>query len=554
MKRHLATVTAALTASLAAASALAATPPPGVEHAIGLFMTAQAQEYFHQNLTQVLFMNGYSLDQGAFDSWHYEAQDPLVLDNLPVEYQKFKGSLGTVRDLLKHWLRGFELKDPLFAADVTGIQYQASFKKFGLTADANATMALNQPNSAILVFAMEVPELRITVDSVRARDLNNPFLGAFGIDNISTGLAAGSQPLTISVPLLLNVTPSGGFGVKVLSVTSNFSDIALGLDFKRPMLLPEVELLVNGHPVKLNQKTLEDNLLKHEMDMLQALQKYLGDFAENNVPGIVNALIEKNMPEGFSEVNEMNPPGADNPGQDDKFKWGLTPESLALDHQHLFLGFSSWVQDPKVGNSDSVYYHACSPLPKLADLPVTDYDMALSVNQGFINRMLELSYARKYFEAIPAGGEVLTLVAPPTLKIDGSAGANKGKVHMRVQNVIKGIRSWFVNNPFQFEADMVVRPVHQKDGSNQLVVDQIDEKSVTIEKKYIRTGLMSGAVHSVVLSHLKDANKQFAKTPKVLVQNLPIPSQVGGIPINVTAFQADPNGYLVLYVNLGAIK
>jgi hypothetical protein len=61
------------------------------------------------------------------------------------------------------------------------------------------------------------------------------------------------------------------------------------------------------------------------------------------------------------------------------------------------------------------------------------------------------------------------------------------------------------------------------------------------------TSPFEGMVRKGVTKKLQESNAVFRQKETLLVEQLPVPSQIHGVPIKTVEFESDSNGYLVLY-------
>jgi len=522
---------------------------PSIPRAVGIYLTTRGQRYFSENLLDLLNRRGYELGDGGFDQWTYQAQEPVLLGQLPAHMLPFAKPLSNLRDYIKQWLLNSDLGDPLIHAQLTHISYSAKPTRFGLQIDPLATAQTMGDRGVVLNFQAEIPSLRVEVDNVSAEDSNNEFLGVFGADHPWTELAPRSEPLTVSIPLRLQLESSGGLRFEMLGIQTNLPAIDLLMGFDHPMHLPIVRVKVNGYAMTLNQATLEKELLLLQSQLLKAAQAYLSNYATENGPATINALINNQFANTlFSDINEMDPPGAlVATGPADRYRWGVSPEEIHLTPNHLMLGLSAFIEDPKAKNPFAeVSRRQVSRPPVLNIADPATYDAAITINEDLVNRVIAMGYLRGYFPTLDVSGSApLVVLQAPEFHFNSSS--DRGKLRIKVMHKVAGLEeSIAIRREVTFEMDVNARLIHTAQGSLSVVVDSVDTKSLKIDVSTINS-LFRGTVQSKLLKELVSTNQDLAKKPKVIVAALPVPSQIGGIPIKIKDFRADPNGYLVLY-------
>jgi hypothetical protein len=540
-----------------------------IPRAVGLYLTERGQAYFRDHLIDVIARQGFELGDGGFDSWTYQAQDPIQLGNLPLPVVPFFGPLGSARDAIKSWLLNTDLEDPLARVQLQNIAYSAHPTVFGVHADRDATSRLSG-GGVVLVFEAEFPKILLQIDSIRANDLNNDALfGVFGVDNAWAGLndhpqppsppsldrpapgAPPSVPLRVSAPFSLTLDGNGGIRFELLGISTNLPDADLQMGFTRPMLLPVIKLRINGYPMTLSQPKLEQELIKLHAPLLKAAQAYLASYAVDNGPAAINSLVRTKFANRlFSDVNVMDPPGADKPpAPADRYTWGVMPEEIELTRDYLKLGLSGFIEDPKARNPFAEVSRRQVTQPPALDLvnPAT-FDAAIAINEDLVNRVIGMGYQRGYESMRSldiAGSAPLKVLQPPEFHFNSSA--DRGKLHLRVLHKVEGItEEMAIRGEVTFEMDINARLVHNAAGNLSVVADSVDTGSLKIDYSTVH-GLFRGIVHSKLMGHLTSTNQDLAKKPKVIVDALPVPNQIEGIPIKIRDFRADPHGYLVLY-------
>lgn len=570
LRRHLAALTglSALAAAFFGLSHGAQAAPPApreveppssamIPRALGVYVTQRGQRYFSENLLDLIERKGYALDEGGFPGWRYQADESIVLERLP---DFLRSRLDPIRKLLTRWLRGFELGDPLIQAEVPGISYSARFKRFGVRIDPAETNRLHKKGWLAIVFEAEVPEIRVETDWVRANDQHNEFLGVFGINRPWLKLSPNSQPLRIQIPMTLELEKGGHLRFEMKSVNTNLSSNDSGapkVDFDmglaRPMVLPRVAATINGQTLTLNQQRLEEKLLAQKPRLIESLQTYLDGHAREKLPSLITGLVNENYSDLLlSDFNEMDPPGAGRPTTaGERYRWGIVPEELGATPEHVMVGLSAFIDDPKARNPRAqVSRLQVKEAPALDHLNATTYDVALTISEDLVNRLLGLGYQRGYYPtlAVP-GDQPLELLQAPEFRFTRGTSSDHGKLHIKVKHYADGKleKATMFGNQLTFELDLNARLIHTLAGKLSVAVDSIDVDTLSVYTNSLLPGTRRIAIGRIV-KKLRKANVTLAKTPHSVVDALPIPSQINGIPIQVKDFRADPHGYLVLYL------
>ena len=524
-----------------------------IEEALGVHLTPRGQAYFERDLADFLYRVGYNYDTGAFDEWRYEAKEPLSLDRIPVRFAAYRGTLTDVARIVDRWLMNFSLAAPLFEAQLTGLRYGVQFAQLGARFDLEATRQLPRGQGVALKLTAELGAMRFEVDSVRARDRNNSFLGDFGADGVWLATRPDSQPLRVEIPVQIELHPGSRPTIQINQIHTNLEQILLDFGWSRSLILPRVEIEINGRRMQLNQARLETELNSRKAALLQALQAYLQDYIDEHGPEKLNTTLARILPMPLSETNLMTPPGAPSPVPDeDKFRWGFTPATLEEIDGSIHLGLSAWLEDPRDQGRSVPTVRRTRSLPRLDALPPENYDLALSLNQDLINRMLNLSYRRGYFSEVPlSSGKKLYITAAPEFRLDTQNASDiRGKLHAKFSYPVEGIQSLITRSPLDFELDLEVKLVQSAQGIRVELV-RGDENTVRIDQSDIKFILFTGKVYRAVREEIRKLNRDLVAAPKVIVDQIPFPSRLGGLPIRIRSLSADSSGHIAVYIEYG---
>ena len=137
------------------------------------------------------------------------------------------------------------------------------------------------------------------------------------------------------------------------------------------------------------------------------------------------------------------------------------------------------------------------------------------------------------------------MLQPPEFHFNSTS--DRGTLHLRVRHNSHGFEeSLALHGEVTFEMDVGAHLIHTASGKLSVQVESVDTRSLKVDYSSV-TGIFKGMVHSKILKQLQSEALDLHNKPKVIVDALPFPTQIGGIPIKVLDFRADPNGYLVLY-------
>ena len=141
--------------------------------------------------------------------------------------------------------------------------------------------------------------------------------------------------------------------------------------------------------------------------------------------------------------------------------------------------------------------------------------------------------------------EPIKLSQVPIIKIFEKNGKAQAKLDLQIEYKVTGVQSVFVKNPIKIDFDLDLAFKHLADGRVQIVVDGVDMESVNVDKRYIR--MFTDKVRNAV----KDRFKEVDLKGMELVDELPIPSSIVGVPLKIVGSNWDKNGYIMMLLDIG---
>jgi hypothetical protein len=528
--------------------------------AASIYMTPHGQGFLTNSVVETLIRNGVSLEEGDFAKWAPPGFDTIHLDSLSSPMQKFGPTLGSLRDTIKKWLIGFQFNDPKISLKVQGINYKATIKRLGLRTDPLGTMKLGRENSIILDMEMEIPAVSISVGSVLANDANNSALGTFGVNQFTASMADSSKPLKFRVPILVSLDAQHNIQIKATAIETNLQLVDLDWDFAHPLVLPTVQVSINGKTSTLSYDQLEQDIHTSERSLAKAAQTFLKNYLSENGPKLLNdRFAEAHLNTLVDEVSTMPPIGAPDGSIPPSLVWGLQPESLKLDQHFLEVDASAFVIDPTAQDvSMAAPSHADTPAD-LSTVDPTSYDMALSLDESFVNRLLQLSFGRGYFASMKNGDTTYKITEAPTISADPQGQKNHVKLHAAIETSVPSPKSlgdrvkYFValRNPLRVSFDMDVKiEIDLEHNLIKLVESSYDLDSMQIDPSSVKHGLNKQDLAGVKQYFQDNMNVPLQTAPSTLA-TLPIPTSIAGIPIRLNTVEAQSNGHFVLFLNYG---
>jgi len=523
--------------------------PDVVPHMLGLYLSQKGLAPFENNFDKILELNGISTTGYSIPEYR-KKMEPTKFNDLIPDNKKLHDVAAKVRYYFNKFFEGFRIRNThQFEFEVDGIELSGAWKKFGFKI-LNSIVSPDESEQGInALVEIQASELKFYVDKIRARDYKHKFIGDIGVDGFYIELKEGDMtPLTVRIPLNIFVKSNGGLRVEVGSIEENILQLKLKGGVKTPMTLPRIEIRINGRRAWLRLDEVE-HLLKAQLPkVVQGLQEAGHKFLNENVQAIANEKINELTGKGFTEVNEMAPLGLEDGKVDTNYIWGLSIDKFEyMDRSILHAGLLGFVKDPKVQNSvltPADFMAKAEPL--LATFKDEQFDLAISLNQGFLNRMLLLGFKRNYFAKMKtSGGETLQLVRTPKLDFINKGNGKSPTLAIRTKYTVTGWQKIFVRNPIEISVDLLVQFIKTADGKNKMVVMGADYNRASIENKYIK--LFKKKVRSEVKKKLKGISKSIQGM--VLSEDLPLPPQIGGIKVKVSKTKVDPNGHLIVFLD-----
>ncbi len=526
---------------------LAYEPESEIPHAIGVYITARGQEKIFNGIPSLMNSNGLSLSQAYFHKQHFEMEEKSLEQMLPPEGALRDAAL-KIRETLQRFLMGLDFNDHKFAVDIEGIDVNIDWQDVHIEIDHLSKMA----GKLQLKLVLETSGLDLKVAKIRAQDLNNDFLGEVGVDGLSVYFDQESKPLRIEVPILLENKPGhDGPALSVGSLKSNIDEIALGASFDGGIILPQIEIRINNRVITANYSELENMLKENEEKIVQAIKKSMNGWMTDDAAATFNQIVSERTAEGlFKEINVMDPAGAPVDQLVAPFQWGIKLKKYNFVNDSIHLALDGYFKDSVKGETSFPSDLQANNEP-LEHRVSDNHDFVLSINQGFINRIVQLSYNRGYFNSFATDdGENYIISKIPEFKLKGTDGATPSRLEVELEYTVTGIGASLVNNPIKINFDMFLDfPV--EDGKIKIVATDIDMESVHVDKKYIKRflGLMSwsGVVMPQVRKRFRAAQNDVKGM--VLADEFPIPESMAGIPFNVIDTEVDPNGHLMINID-----
>jgi hypothetical protein len=570
-----------------AAPAIIGQPPIKTKHYLsGSFtveLTGRGEKQFNSQLSSIISNLGYSFNEAYFSDLKWQSTVSYDLDNADIDPDAKKLVL-TIRDALKSWFVGFPLGSIRPAIEIGNSNYQAEFNKFSITTDEALLHKLKKTSGAILVLDLDIKELDLNASKIKVWDMNAPTLGEIAVDSAELKVAGGATSLQIRVPLYATVNKQGIPSFEAIEVDQNFDKINLDLSHSQ-IMLPQIQLVINGVSYPFNTTALGQAIEKNTPAFLVELTTYLHTFTSQQLPALLNQKVKQYLVNAIEQEQILtNPPGAQ-AGSKVQFPWGLRLQNLD-ESQGLKISLDSFVEDPKYPNSLPAPTDSSHEKAQLNDMNKTDYDLAVAINQGMINRLLQLSFQEQLFshmaidngakdpkcdtsksQILSSGTQFFKMTEAPRIGPLGnyalpktsvsSPGAAYARLSLSVQvpkGSVPGWRTWFIKDEFIVGFDVIVKVAKTTDNKGmQIYLWDIDESSINIDKNDISFfgGLVKGMIVSTIKTEFTAIAQNWRCKDIALPGNVPVPV-VYGIEFVIDQLNMEESGNLVLYLNSDA--
>ncbi len=532
-----------------------------IDRAVSVEITAKGEKYLEENFESVVGNVGVSLREGFFPEIKYTAKEPISFEEIARKSPETGAIIQTARSLLQKWFVGLTIQNPRPSLKITNAGYRISYARLALVTDRQLLRSLGYTKGVVFAVDAAIDHLEIGTDNFLLTDANNTWIGVSGFKGPLIQSAPGRQ-IKLRIPVYVAIGDDGRIQVKSLPATTGFK--SAGIDFSYDQLVtPNILIEINGQKFLLNKDYLEQIFQDQKPLMIRQAQNLLDTMASTKLPEMVNKALGTQLPK-IEQINKMSPPGAPEASQDPDFLWGLEVRKLNLEDRRLLLELGGWVEDPKNPGLHFDPALAAKGPVQVQGVPTTDYDLALTVNRGLINRILQLSYERGYFKEIAlSDGESLRMFAPPHVqppKAGETSVQSEPKVRIRVSILqpITGLPRLLLHKEVKIMVDVFGRLVQNEPGKPgmRVILDSIDDRSLIVpDENYTVVGrLFKGTVINKIVGNLSGVSAGWKTREQALPGALPLPPQFLGLNLTVFRMNMDPNGYIVMFLNFGGEK
>jgi hypothetical protein len=543
---------------------LLALNPKNIGNAVSLYLTRKGEVTLSQNLEDILAQNGFNLRNGYFPELTYKAEKPIPLEALAKSNPKAGEMVKTLRTMLSEWFVGLTIKDPQPNVVVKGAGYQMGLKSLKLSSDREAMSKLGLKTGVVLALEAEIDSLDIGAESIHATDPRNPFLGKIGILQPVLSLVPGRQALNLRVPIYLDVTNTG-VEFRILELDTNFGGATFALQ-NGPLVVPDVSISVNGQKFPLDKSRLVRAFDEMKPQLVAQIKATLDESLQQSFLKVANDQIKKRIPTKLGQVARLKPSGGleGDPRMSPDFIWGMTVKKLGMGRDVVAIELDSYVEDPTNPNV-ALNAQATHRGPvSLAGANPAQFDLGLAISRGLINRIIQLSYKRGFFNDVESKpGEKLKALLPPMIDAyQPTAGKDSRNPRLTIRTSLaspaKGfIQKIMINKEVKFTIDAIGQFV-QVPGKKGLQIQLVDfdyDSLYVWPESYSDIGkAFKSQVRKGVRSELKKAAAEWVKKPNILEGEMPLPPELFGQKLSIHTMRMDKNGHIVMFLNFEGAK
>lgn len=547
---------------------------PDVKHiipgAVRLQITPRGMNYFKNNLADLLGNLGVGIDEYYTPSIDWAAETSTDIDKLDIDPEA-RQILVTIKSMLTEWFVGFSLNGIKPSVAIADSGFIAQFTKLSLTSEPELMAQLGYKTGAVLALEMEIHELNLATSKVRITNQMNPDYGEIGLDNAKLKVG-GAIPLKVRMPFYVRIADNGELIFQALSFKQNFNDVNMEFKYKK-LIAPSVKIIINNKVMELNQarliKEFNDNIPK----LLTVARSQLSDFASKQLPALLNEKVKEFLHGELEEAKEMPAAGIPDGSKDANYVWGLVlpNNSINLSRDGMISAtLNAYIEDPMKPMSNLVANQQSSGPPMMNQMRPEDYDVAVSIDRGFINRIVQLSYERKYFDKFePNPGQFIYIKKQPVIvgaatpaeignyTPDGSAFV-KAHLRLRITGATSSDFSFrsikenaFVNDEIETEFDAILKIEKSGKTAVKIYIWRVLKDSIQITEdslSWLARKTFTERVMDGIRGALVEQVDKLRTDRTALPSEIPLPGELAGIRLELVKLSAESSGNIITYM------
>jgi hypothetical protein len=533
-----------------------------LESGIDIYLAPRLLNFIGGNLDSVLERNGFS--PSSFYIHEVEkrtGQQPLedIVTN-----PSLLSSIKSLRYQFRKFFSGITIRNNHdLEIKTNGIDLSAHWSKFGVKLLGHE----GEKNTITAIFVLEADRLSLNIQSLLIQDHRHKFIGEIGGEKFYINLdQSRSTPLNVIIPIEISLSPESEIiSLDVKQIESNIGSIDLTAGWNAPLKLPRIKVTVNNRTSYMRASVVERTLKREIPNILKGIQENLEEYLLTEAPIKVEEKLKKTTDKGYQDF--ISVPILFNPTEEkevldseyleitqqqinypDKAILGMKLNQFGMRKNHFRLQLNSFLED---GQLDSGRFIQPSKRgrkevsPKF--LTAHNYDIMASINIGLINQYLRISCDRGYLRQLTLGDEEIQVVGCPYVKTNESA--NELRLIVNIVNDVDfswyQISNYAINGPIvvRFELGLsMFRTLKNKIG---LKLNKIYSETAYIAPRYINFG--SDSVHNAAREELEKYNQDIKGM--VIEEEIPLPSEIMGIPLKYKYSKIDNNGNILFYLD-----
>lgn len=539
--------------------------------ALQLQISPRGMEIFKTKLRNLIITQAdFDPSEMVFDPIKKDWDRPIKLDDIQAP-EETKALIRMVREMLSKWLVGFALNDLRPSIEMGDSNLEATYSKFSLVTDEDLLKSLGKTTGAVLTLEMNIKQAEFKTSSIRYFDLNNIFAKA-KVDGVSLKVAGPERPLKVRIPFYVKISPQNSIEFEALRFENNLNDVDLELKYGH-LIVPNVEIHIDDQVYRLNKKQLDSEVVSRLPALLGQVKTLISNFATTELPRILNEKAKQNMKAKLEEIQPLAAPGSSNP--QDHFFWGLQLAEISQ-KTAVQVKLNAFVED--LVEFDDIHHppnpkNAASGSANLNAAPLDSYDVGVSIDRGLINRLLQLSFERRFFEKIPLEKEktlrltkapvVDVLAEQPAIEADGKTGKIKLSVSLKVPaGIVTGLKKAAIKDQFEMSMDVVAQLAERSfpdcgtkpgDKGIAILLSTVNLDSIAVDGKWFVFPIgkiFKGAVMNSIRESVKELTAEWANLGGKSVGGcISPPKEILGIKLNIGQIGVDPNGHLLMFLN-----
>lgn len=586
-----------------------------LEAAVYFQITPRGMQLFQNNIYALLQAQGsFQFEENLFSPTKINV-DPLDTQSLVKNDPEKMKLIQTLRNFLVRWTQGLTLVNPhRFVVEIGNSGYQTKFTKFALVADPDLLQELKKTDGVVMSLELEAEKTILFADRFRVEDLSNPFLQRFGADQLQFNVGGSGQlpKLKFRIPFYVRLNPDSSLHFEVLRVDQNFKD--MNIDFKyRKLVTGQFQIISrdengkNEKIVNINTAGFSELVTQNKKILIDELKSQVQRFTQVDLPKFINDQARELFKSQLAFYDTLPPAGKTTDDSRPDFIMGHKIVGLKQNNG-INIWISSLIEDTLNPDSEPNPKHRATKPPTLNLMPTENADGILVIDQGVINRYLQLSFLRKNFDKIESEDCVtkmkssLKLIDAPVFspmpeKKSNNPQETYAKLRIATEVVapaeakkgFKEDKDGVERIRFSFETAVVLRvmkdhpcevpvteticipPVNGKGACRpykrvkkvldptlsclEIVKAETLDSTVVLDKSNLSfLGRIAegwnGKVTRELQNTLRDMDKKCAASGSktTLAENVLIPPVLFGIKFDVAQFKVDENGQLVMYL------